>query len=58
MGDPHQWALPQMRQILPLSDDELRPILVYVDSLDQKEASIYLEDLMGDSPQSKEASNS
>jgi hypothetical protein len=43
-----------MQRILPLSDDELRQILVYADSLEQHEAASHLEDLMGDSPQSKE----
>jgi hypothetical protein len=53
-NDPDQWALPRMHQILPLSDDELRQILVYADSLTQPEAADHLKNLMGDSPESKE----
>lgn len=53
-SDPDQWALPRMHQILPLSDDELRQILAYANSLTQPEAAGHLENLMGDSPESKE----
>ncbi|KAK0390999.1 hypothetical protein NLU13_0501 [Sarocladium strictum] len=54
MSDSYQWALSQMQQMLPLSDDELRQILVYADSLEQRQATSHLENLLGDSTQSKE----
>jgi hypothetical protein len=48
----HQWAIPQLRELLPLDDSELEQILTYASTLDDAEAAQHLENLFGDSPKS------
>lgn len=49
--DLEQWALPQLNHLLPLSEDELRPVINYVEPLSNPEASAHLQDLLGDTPE-------
>lgn len=46
-----QWALPQMSELLPLDQSELKQILSYTETLPDSEAAKNLGDLLGDSPQ-------
>lgn len=47
-----QWALPELRKLLPLNDGELEQILSYTGMLPDSEATQNLETLLGDSPES------
>lgn len=53
MVDP-QWAVPQLRMLLPLDAAELRDIIKYADSLPTSEATEHLQSILGDSPQASE----
>lgn len=50
----HQWALPQLRALLPLDDGELEQIMDYTSTLDDAAAAQHLENLVGDSPKALE----
>jgi hypothetical protein len=45
-----QWALPQLRTMLPLGDEELKQVISYTGTLPEKEATQHLSDLLGHSP--------
>lgn len=45
-----QWALPQLSELLPLDEGELKQIISYTDTLPDTEAAKHLGDLLGDSP--------
>ena len=49
-----QWALPQLSHLLPLSEDELRSIIDYVDPLPDSETQEHLQGLLGDSPEANQ----
>lgn len=49
-----QWALPHLRGLLPLDDDELERIVSYVSTLSDSEAAQNLETMLGDSPKALE----
>ncbi|OAA57119.1 von Willebrand factor, type A [Niveomyces insectorum RCEF 264] len=43
----NEWALPALRKVLPLDDEELRQIVAYTDSLSDADAARHLNDLLG-----------
>lgn len=47
-------ALHELSNILPLPDVELNHLLSYVDTLPKEEAAHHLQDLLGDSPESRQ----
>ncbi len=49
-----EWALVELRQILPLDDGELKQIIAYVSDLPDTDAVQHLSSLLGDSKQSPE----
>ena len=46
------WAVPRLRELLPLADDELKQVITYTSDLPDPEAARHLQDLLGDSPES------
>lgn len=46
-----QWALPELGHLLPLSEDELKQIITYVEPLSDPETEAHLQELLGDSPE-------
>ncbi|KAI5300414.1 hypothetical protein KEM56_002487, partial [Ascosphaera pollenicola] len=44
------WALPKIRQILPLDDESLTQMLEYTNTLSTEEAAAHLQNILGDSP--------
>lgn len=46
-----QWALPQLAQLVPLDEGELKQIISYTETLPDADAAKHLENLLGDSPQ-------
>ena len=56
MADTHntsleQWALPELGHLLPLSEDELKQIINYVEPKSDPETEAHLQELLGDSPE-------
>ena len=49
-----QWALPQLSHLLPLSEDELKSIIDYVEPLPDSETQEHLQGLLGDSPEANQ----
>ena len=49
-----QWALPKLSHLLPLSEDELKPIIDYVEPLPDAETEQHLQGLLGDSPEANQ----
>jgi hypothetical protein len=47
----HQQALSELRNLLPLEDQELQQIITYTNALPDQEAAHHLADLLGDSSQ-------
>ncbi|CAM1510911.1 Fc.00g084240.m01.CDS01 [Cosmosporella sp. VM-42] len=47
-------SLPQLSQLLPLDDNELRQVLDYASTLSKSDAAEHFENLLGDSPQARE----
>ena len=47
----HQWALPQLSELLPLDEAELKQILTYSDTLSNSQAAENFSELLGDSPE-------
>lgn len=45
------WALPQLANLLPLDEGELKQLLSYTNTLPDEEAARHLRDLLGDSPE-------
>ncbi|KAF2708247.1 zf-C2HC5-domain-containing protein [Pleomassaria siparia CBS 279.74] len=48
------WALPQLFKLLPLDNESLKQIISNAENLPNPEAADYLQDLLGESPQSLE----
>lgn len=48
------WALPQLAHILPLDEQELKPILTYTESLSDSETESHLQGLLGDSAEANQ----
>ena len=46
-----QWALPQLGDLLPLSEGELKQIVSYVETQSDPETETHLHELLGDSPE-------
>ncbi|KAI5295907.1 hypothetical protein KEM52_006530 [Ascosphaera acerosa] len=44
------WALPRIRQVLPLDDESLTQVLEYSLTLSTEEAASHLQNILGDSP--------
>lgn len=49
-GSLQAWALPQLREFLPLDDEELKQIINYTASLPKDQSVTHLTGLLGDSP--------
>jgi hypothetical protein len=49
-----QWALPQLAHLLPLPEDELKQVVVYVESLSDIETEAHLQDMLGDSAEANQ----
>src|SRR5665213_3242061 len=45
-----QWAVPQLKELLPLEDGELKQVISYTKNLPDREAEEHLSNLLGDSP--------
>jgi hypothetical protein len=50
----YEWALPQLRRVLPLDDGELLQILAHAADLPDAKAAEYLQSILGKSPESIE----
>lgn len=48
------WALPRLRKILALDDEDLEQIVTYTSNLPEAERAQHLQSLLGDSPESLE----
>jgi len=48
------WALPRIGKLLPLDEAELKQIIDYSGTLSDTDAARHLENLLGDSPQTRE----
>lgn len=46
-----RWALPQLSQLLPLDEGELKQILAYTNTLSDTETAEHLRGMLGDSPE-------
>lgn len=46
-----QWALPELSQLLPLDEEQLKEVVVYTETLSNVKAAEHLTNLLGDSPQ-------
>jgi hypothetical protein len=47
-----QWAMPELRKLLPLDDPELEQVISYSNGLSDDEATKHLAELLGDTPES------
>jgi hypothetical protein len=52
--DLEQWAVPRLRELLPLDDAELKQIIAYTRNLSDAEAEEHLTGLLDNSPTSRE----
>ncbi|KAF2689050.1 zf-C2HC5-domain-containing protein [Lentithecium fluviatile CBS 122367] len=48
------WALPQLAKILPLDEESLQQVILYTETLSDREAADHLQNFLGDSPQALE----
>lgn len=50
----YEWALPQLRRVLPLDDSELLQVLARAGDLPDSKAAGYFQSLLGESPEALE----